>query len=324
MLLRAIPLLRPLCVRCLTHYDVLGVPRTATKSDIKKAFLEKAKECHPDLNPDNEKAAVMFQEIQEAHDVLMSSKLRAQYNHQLNQESYYGSQQTHRPPDGPRRSKVRTHGVNNQNYSRRNDEFHENHRVNRDNYTHPGSLNRDYYTDPYSANMSAGWADQTHYVYMIGLAATGFLVYAVVYLMNGIKGEMMEGRHNKYKEADKFWSTLRSMEPVHDTVKYTWSKEKDRLVRADTLDAAAVSGLKEKFDDSMQSQLGEIEKDVVPEPVVEEKKPVTMEELSLLRIKMSKKKSEYLAAKREYTEKQQSFNEEQKEKKTKRKRQEVV
>ena len=46
----------------MTHYEVLGIPRTATKSDVKKAFLEKAKECHPDLNPD-EKAAVKFQEV---------------------------------------------------------------------------------------------------------------------------------------------------------------------------------------------------------------------------------------------------------------------
>ena len=40
-------------------------------------------------------------QIQEAHDVLMSSKERAQYNHQLNQESYYGSKETSK--DGPPR-----------------------------------------------------------------------------------------------------------------------------------------------------------------------------------------------------------------------------
>ena len=49
--------------RCITHYEVLDIPKTATKSDIKKAYLEKAKACHPDLDPDTEKAAVKFQEV---------------------------------------------------------------------------------------------------------------------------------------------------------------------------------------------------------------------------------------------------------------------
>ena len=50
-------------IRFLTHYEILGIPRTATKADIKKAYLDKAKECHPDLNPDNEKAAIVFQQV---------------------------------------------------------------------------------------------------------------------------------------------------------------------------------------------------------------------------------------------------------------------
>ena len=49
--------------RCLTHYEVLEIPRTATKADIKKAFLEKAKKYHPDLNPDDEMAAIKFREV---------------------------------------------------------------------------------------------------------------------------------------------------------------------------------------------------------------------------------------------------------------------
>ena len=50
-------------VRFLTHYEVLGIPKTATKAEIKKAYLDKAKECHPDVNPDNDEAAIKFQQV---------------------------------------------------------------------------------------------------------------------------------------------------------------------------------------------------------------------------------------------------------------------
>ncbi|XP_063682987.1 dnaJ homolog subfamily B member 7-like isoform X2 [Bolinopsis microptera] len=341
MLLRAIPIVRPICVRCITHYEVLDIPKTATKSDIKKAYLEKAKECHPDLNPDNEKAAVKFQEIQEAHDVLINSKLRAQYNHNMNQESYYGTQRTHKPEDGSRKSNVRTHGVNNQYNRRRNNEFHDNHRVNRDNYSYPGNQ-KDFYTDPYSSVLSRSIADQTHYVYMLGLGVVGIFLYGIVSLVNGVKEEVNDGRHGKYKmvenqfanakarmnNSEGFWSKFsispRSSKPVSDTVKYVWSEEKGNLVKMTTLPGHGM-GLKKKFDETMQSNLGQIEAEEEVKPVVEEvKKAVTLAELGLLKIEMSKKRSEYLAAKKEYNEILEVFTEEQKKKKSKSRKHEVI
>ncbi|KAL5255332.1 hypothetical protein ACHWQZ_G014671 [Mnemiopsis leidyi] len=326
MLLRAIPAIRPCCVRCLTHYEVLEIPRTATKADIKKSFLEKAKKYHPDLNPDDEMAAIKFREIQEAHDVLMSSKERAQYNHQLNQDTYYGSKSGDTPP---RRSRVRTHGVN---YRTSNGDYHDNHRVNRDNYTYPGNQSSyhgnqsSYYTDPYTSYMNTGISDQLHIVIMAGLAATGVVVYIVVKMVAGIKEEAMEGRHGKYKSVDNFWSRLSSnsprsgSQPVSDTVKVSWSERQEKMVKTESFLAA---DLKNKFDSRIQSSLSEIEQEEEEIPVLENK-PLTPTEISLLRINMNKKRSAYLAAKKEYTEKLELFNEEQKEKKTKSKKREVV
>lgn len=51
-------------------YRVLGVPRGASKEEIKKAYRKKAKEYHPDLHPDDPKAAEKMNEINEAYDML--------------------------------------------------------------------------------------------------------------------------------------------------------------------------------------------------------------------------------------------------------------
>ena len=62
------------------YYEVLGVPRDATEADIKKAYRKKAKESHPDLNPEDHKAEERFKEINEANEVLSDAKKRAQYD----------------------------------------------------------------------------------------------------------------------------------------------------------------------------------------------------------------------------------------------------
>ena len=51
-------------------YRVLGVSRDATREEIKKAYRQKAKLYHPDLHPDDPKAAEKMNEINEAYDML--------------------------------------------------------------------------------------------------------------------------------------------------------------------------------------------------------------------------------------------------------------
>jgi molecular chaperone DnaJ len=62
------------------YYEVLGVPKTATADEIKKAYRKLARKHHPDVNPGNESAERKFKEINEANDVLGDAKKRAQYD----------------------------------------------------------------------------------------------------------------------------------------------------------------------------------------------------------------------------------------------------
>lgn len=61
-------------------YQVLGVPKDASQSDIKKAFRKLAKANHPDSNADNAKAEARFKEVTEANDVLSDPKKRKEYD----------------------------------------------------------------------------------------------------------------------------------------------------------------------------------------------------------------------------------------------------
>jgi len=63
------------------YYDVLGVSRTASKDDIKKAYRRLAMKYHPDMNKDNTKVAEeKFKDISEAYEVLMDDEKRARYD----------------------------------------------------------------------------------------------------------------------------------------------------------------------------------------------------------------------------------------------------
>ncbi|MEQ1724487.1 MAG: DnaJ C-terminal domain-containing protein [Sphingopyxis sp.] len=61
-------------------YTLLGVSRTATEADIKKAYRKLAKELHPDANRDNPKAAERFSEVTRAYDVVGDKDKRAKFD----------------------------------------------------------------------------------------------------------------------------------------------------------------------------------------------------------------------------------------------------
>jgi curved DNA-binding protein len=62
------------------YYKTLGVARTATPADIKKAYRRLARELHPDRNPGDKIAERKFKDANEAHEVLADPKKRQQYD----------------------------------------------------------------------------------------------------------------------------------------------------------------------------------------------------------------------------------------------------
>ena len=62
------------------YYEVLGLQKGASDDEIKKAYRKKAKQYHPDLNPDNAEAETKFKEVNEAYEVLSDSQKKARYD----------------------------------------------------------------------------------------------------------------------------------------------------------------------------------------------------------------------------------------------------
>jgi len=62
------------------YYKILGIAKTATAKDIKKAYRKVARKYHPDLNPDNKEAEKKFKEINEANQVLSNTEKRKKYD----------------------------------------------------------------------------------------------------------------------------------------------------------------------------------------------------------------------------------------------------
>jgi len=62
------------------YYGMLGVKKSASSEDIRKAFRKLARKYHPDVNPNDKKAEEKFKEISEANDVLSDPKKRKIYD----------------------------------------------------------------------------------------------------------------------------------------------------------------------------------------------------------------------------------------------------
>ena len=62
------------------YYKTLGIEKTATEEEIKKAYRKLARKFHPDLNPNDKEANKKFQQINEANEVLSDPEKRKKYD----------------------------------------------------------------------------------------------------------------------------------------------------------------------------------------------------------------------------------------------------
>src|SRR5215831_17633711 len=62
------------------YYKVLGVDKSSSDDDIKKAYRKLARKHHPDLNPNDKEAHKKFQQINEANEVLSDPEKRKKYD----------------------------------------------------------------------------------------------------------------------------------------------------------------------------------------------------------------------------------------------------
>jgi curved DNA-binding protein len=90
------------------YYKVLGLDKNASADDIKKAYRKLARKHHPDLNPNNEEAKKLFQQINEANEVLSDAEMRRKYDQYSAQYGEHWRQgeeyETARQSQGPRQS----------------------------------------------------------------------------------------------------------------------------------------------------------------------------------------------------------------------------
>lgn len=62
------------------YYKILGVDKNIPQKDVRAAYRKRAKQYHPDLHPDDERAKIKFQALNEAYDVISDPEKRAKYD----------------------------------------------------------------------------------------------------------------------------------------------------------------------------------------------------------------------------------------------------
>ena len=62
------------------YYKILGVDRSIPQKDVRRAYLKRAKQFHPDLHPDDPKAKAKFQALNEAFEVMGDPEKRKKYD----------------------------------------------------------------------------------------------------------------------------------------------------------------------------------------------------------------------------------------------------
>ena len=72
------------------YYEVLGVNKSASDDEVKKAFRKMARKYHPDVNRDKPEAEAKFKEVNEAYEVLSNPDRRGQYD-QMGHAAFDGS-----------------------------------------------------------------------------------------------------------------------------------------------------------------------------------------------------------------------------------------
>src|SRR5689334_13450638 len=72
-------------------YKILGVSKSASQAEIKKAYRKLARDNHPDSNPGNNAAEERFKDVSEAYSVLSNEKKRKEYDEQRTLFGQFGS-----------------------------------------------------------------------------------------------------------------------------------------------------------------------------------------------------------------------------------------
>jgi len=80
-----------MAVRYKDYYEVLGVPRTASEAEIKKAFRKLAREYHPDVAKNKKQSEEKFKELNEAYEVLGDPAKRKKYDEMRRYGAFAGA-----------------------------------------------------------------------------------------------------------------------------------------------------------------------------------------------------------------------------------------